>query len=268
MKQNDFTSLYGTTPESFKARVSLALQQLEKPPMKRKITTRTLLIAAALLILFMAVVYAAFSSQVAAFFGRSYGNGMQSWLEKGDVATPNQSFSLDGVLFTLDEVIYRDNGLYGVGSIRPEKDGTVIIPEDHSPSDAYGYDVHGAGGLPETAPSYAPTIADIVREKGGKLLMVRAIPDQIGVDGGAMLSLMTVGYSQVPQRDGSIRCSFEVSDAYAVEEGQLYTIQLWASVWEMTPEGEMAGDSPHGENWTVDISPTPISDAIQRRDSQ
>ncbi len=262
MKQDMLKQMHGSTPESFKRSVASALRKTEERPMKRKLALRTALVAAVILALCMAVAYAVFSSQVTAFFGRLYGNHMQSWLEKGDVATPNQSLTLEGVAFTLEEVVYRDNGLYGVGVIRPEEGAaTVIIPEDHSPNDPYGYDVHGAGGLPEEAPPGAPTFADMAREKGGKLLMVRAIPDQIGVDGGTMLSPGSIGFSAVPQRDGSIHFSFELSDAYAVEAGETYTIQMWASAWEMTLEGELLEDARHGEYWTVNIQPTPMGDA-------
>lgn len=261
MREYDLKQMYGSTPESFKRRVAFALKGMEEQSMKRSLRIRTVLIAAAILVLLMAVAYAAFSSQVANYFGRLYGNDMQSWLEKGDIAAPNQSFTLDGVTFTLEEVVYRNNGLYGVGTIRPlEGSNTIIIPEDHTPDDPYGYDIHGAGGMPEEAPSNAPTIADMVKEKGGRLLMARALPDQIGVDGGVMLSPGTIGYALVPQRDGSIRFSFELSDAYAVQAGETYTIQMWASVMEMTTDGELLEDTRRGENWTVEIKPTSISD--------
>jgi hypothetical protein len=203
-----------------------------------------------------------FSSQVTEFFGNLYGNDMRAWLEKGDVASVNQSFVLDDVEFTLDEVVYRENGLYGIGTIRPQEGSSaVIIPEDHNPDEPFGYDKIGEGGTPEKAPADAPSIADAARERNSKLLVVRALPDQIGVDGGEMLSPGSVGYTLVPQRDGSIRFSFELSDANAVEKGQKYTIKMWASVCEMTLDGKTLDDTRHGENWTVEITPEPISEA-------
>lgn len=217
MKQENLAHMYGATPESFKHRVAFALKETEEKPMKRKLTVRAVLIAAAILALLTAVAYAAFSSQVTAFFGRMYGNDMQAWLEKGDVATSAQSFTLDGVVFTMDEVVYRANGLYGVGTIRPQEEGNlVILPEDHRPDEPYGYDVYGEGGRSEEAPAGTPTLEDVARGKGAKLLVVRTLPERIGVDGGEMLSPGSVGYVMVPQRDGSIRYSFEMSDAYAI----------------------------------------------------
>lgn len=261
MKQDHLKQMYGTTPESFRHRVAFALKGTEVRAMKRKLTVRTVFIVSAILVLMTAAAYAAFSSQVTAFFGKLYGKDMQAWLEKGDAAVVNKSFVLDKIEFTLDEVVYRDNGLYGVGTIRPQEgSNAVIIPEDHTPNEPFGYDIHGEGGAPEKAPAGAPTIADTAREKGGKLLVVRTLPDQIGVDGGTMLSPGSIGYASVPQRDGSLRFSFEVSDANAVEEGEMYTIQMWASVYEMTTDGKMLTDTLHGENWTVEMTPVPINE--------
>jgi hypothetical protein len=262
MKQDHLKQMYGSTPESFRHRIAFALKETEAKTMKRKFIARTVFIVCAILVLMTAVACAAFPSQVTAFFGRLYGNGMQAWLEKGDMAAVNKSFVLDEVEFTLDEVVYRDNGLYGVGTIRPrEGSKAVIIPEDHTPDEPYGYDIRGEGGTPEKAPAGAPSIADITREKGGKLLQVRTLPDKIGVDGGEMLAPGCVGYTLAPQRDGSVRFSFEVPDVISVEEGEMYTIQMWASVCEMTANSETLTDTRHGENWTVDIKPVPISDA-------
>lgn len=262
MKQDLLNQMYGSTPDSFKHRVACALKETEEQSLTRKFRMRTVLIAAIILVMLMAVAYAAFSSRVADFFGTLYGKDRQEWLNKGDVATPNQPFTLDGVTFTLEEVVYRDNGLYGVGSIRPSDGSTdVIMSDGQMPDHPYGYDLFGAGGGVEVAPAGSPTYADMAKETGGKMLRVRALPDLIGVDGGVMLSPQSIGSEHVPQRDGSIRFFFELSDAYAVEEGQTYTIQMWASLQEIAPDGKLLSDTLHGENWTVEITPTPISDA-------
>lgn len=262
MRQEDLKQMFGSMPDSFSYRVAFALKKTEEQPMTRKFTVRTVFIAAAILVMLMAVAYAAFSSQVTEFFGRLYGKNTQEWLEKGDVATPNQAYTLDGVTFTLDEVVYRGNGLYGVGAIHPAEGSTIVIfPEDQTPADPFGYDVYGTGGESEKAPLDAPTFADMAKEKSGKLLMVRALPDQIGVDGGELLMPESIGYTLVPQRDGSVRYSFEVSDGVAVEEGEIYTIQMWISAWEFSADGEPLSERPNGETWTVEITPTPISPA-------
>ena len=263
MKQTDLKKMFGSVPDRFADRVAFAIRETEEKPMKQKLTARTALIAAAILVMLMAAAYAAFSSQVTAFFGTLYGQDTQEWLEKGDVATPNRTFTLDDVVFTLDEVVYRDNGLYGVGTIRADEGSTaVIFPEDQQPSDPYGYDVYGiSGNEPEKAPAGAKTFADMAKGTGGRLLMVRALPDLIGVDGGELLSPNAIGYTLVPQRDGSVQYSFEVSDGVVVEKGETYTIQMWVSAWEFSAAGKPLSERPKGENWTVEIAPAPIHSA-------
>ncbi|MBE0600629.1 MAG: DUF4179 domain-containing protein, partial [Firmicutes bacterium] len=237
MKPDDLKQMYGATPESFKHRVSFALQKTEDKPMKH--TMRTVLIAAAIVVLLTAVAYAAFSSQVAELFGKMYGNDTREWLEEGSVATTdNQSFTLGDLVFTVDEVVYRNNGLYGVGTIRTaEGSNTVLIAEEQLFTDPYGYDIHGGMGSPEPAPADAKTIAEVAQEKGGKVLLALALLDRIGVDGGELLSLGCSGYSWAQQRDGSIRYSFEASDGVVIAQGAHYQIEMYAAVYETDADG-------------------------------
>lgn len=259
MTANDCKQLYGTAPESFRRRVAFALTKTEGKPMKH--TVRTIVLVTLILLLLMAAAYAAFSSQVTEYFGRLYGNDTKEWLEQGDVAAVNQSLTIDGVVFTLDEVVYRNNGLYGIGTIRPQEGSQdVVIAEDHTPDEPFGYDIYGEGGKAETAPAGAPTIADVAKEKGGRIRMVRAMPDLVGVDGGTMLDLGTIGYSLMPQRDGSIVYSFEASDGFAIEEGQTYIVQMYASLYEMTPDGEVLQDTRQTGTWTAEFRPVPINE--------
>jgi hypothetical protein len=260
MNLNDLKRMYGTTPERFKRRVAFALQKTEEKPMKH--TVRTILVTAIILLLLTAAAYAAFSSQVLDFFGKSYGNDYKQWLEQGEVAVPNQSLVLDDAVFTVDEIIYRDNGLYGVGTVSlREGSAAVLIAEEYTPDEPFGYDIHGAGGHVEEAPAGTPTIAEVAAEKGGKILMVSyTMPEQIGVDGGEMLFPPWVGVELVPQRDGSIQFCFELSDGVAIADGDIYTILMWSSVCEMTADGEQLTDTRHGENWTVEIAPEPINE--------
>lgn len=260
MTQEKLQTMYGSTPDRFERRVAYALQQIQSRPCKKSRAFRTALVIALVLVLLTAIAYAAFSSQVIEFFSRASDRDIRKWLEQGEVAVPDRSFVLNGVVYTVDEVIYRDNALYGVGTIRPEKgENMLLIPEDHSPDEPFGYDVYGEGGIAETAPADAPTIADTLRQTGGKLLVVRTIPNRIGVDGGTMLAPDSVGYTNAPQRDGSIRFSFEVSDAYAIEKGTLYTIEMLASTREMTSDGTVLEDTRHRETWTVEIEPSPMN---------
>lgn len=264
MKRNydkiDLREAFAPMPEAcYDAMMNAVRSVKEDKPMKR-ITFRAVGIAAVILVLLMAAAYAAFSSQVVAFFGRMYGDDMVEWLGQGDLATANQSYALGDVVYTLDEVIYRNNGLYGYGTIRPrESSNATLIAMDCTPDEPFGYDVHGAGGTPEEAPEGTPTVADVARERGGKLYMVNpAIPEKIGVDGGELLSPGSVGMEVVPMRDGSIEYMFEVSDAFAVGEGSTYTLVLNVRYDEMSLDGSIPEGSRQQSSWTVEIQPEPM----------
>ena len=199
-----------------------------------------LVIVLALLVGLAAVGYAAFSSQVVEFFGRFYGQDTGEWLEQGQVALPAQSFTMDGVVFALEEVVYRDNSLYGVGSIRPAEGGKdVLIPDDDwSTEDAYG-------------------LAQAAKERGGRLLCAGMRPGRVGVDEGELLGLDTVGLGFIPRQDGSIHVSFELSDSMAVSAGTTYTLAMEALLCEVTPEGKRMDATEHRETWTVVLKPGP-----------
>ena len=90
-------------------------------PVKKKVSL-ALVLCIVLALALMGTAYALFSSKVAEFFGNYYGDDFGSWLAEGKVAGIGETVTLDGVDFTLDEVVYRDNGIYGVGTARV-KDG-------------------------------------------------------------------------------------------------------------------------------------------------
>ena len=260
MNQNELQTMYGATPESFKHRVSFALKETEAKPVKH--TLRTVFIATAIVLMLTAAAYAAFSSQVTELFGTMYGDDTKAWLEEGSVATTeDQSFTLGDLVYTVDEVVYRNNGLYGVGTIRAaEGSDVVIIGEDQLLSDPYGYDIHGAMGSPETAPDDAKTIAEVAQEKGGKVLLALVRVNRIGVDGGELLSLGSSGYSWAQQRDGSIRFSFEASDGVVIGEGSTYQIEMYSAFYETDADGYQIQETKQKANWLIEIQPEPISE--------
>lgn len=264
MNGTKLKEMYGATPESFKHRVTFALKRTEEKSVKH--TMRTVLIAAAIVVVLTATAYAMFSSQVAELFGTFYGEDMQTWLEQGDVATVNRKFVLGEVEFTLEEIVYRENGLYGMGVARPlEGGGATVMPDEleegiNAADYPFGYDVHGASGHREQAPDGAPTYADVALERGGKLYLLSIVPNRVGVDGGMMLSPESVGTALIKQRDGSVGFAFELSDGTAIAKGQLYAIEMWASVCEMSLDGERLADTQITGTWTVEIEPQPISE--------
>ncbi|MBN1777819.1 MAG: DUF4179 domain-containing protein [Clostridiales bacterium] len=259
MNKNDLQTMYGATPDSFTRRVAFALKKTEEKPMKH--TMRTVLIAAAIIVLLTAAAYAVFSSQVAELFGTMYGDDTKSWLEEGSVATTDQTYTLGDIVYTLDEVVYRNNGLYGVGTIRAKEGSDVVIMmNDQLLSDPYGYDIHGGIGRPETAPEGTKTVADVAKEKGGKVLLACIRLSKIGVDGGELLEPGSAGYSWAQQRDGSFLYTFEVSDGVVVDEGTTYQIEMHSYFFDTDADGNLIQDTKQVGDWLVTIQPEPISE--------
>lgn len=273
MNQQEWKRMYGSTPLSFQHRVedTLAKGRAQEAAGKAggmrgvgRYGLRTALIAVLLVTLLAAAAVAAFSSQVASLFGWFYGEEKGAELLAGDLATPAQSVTVGEVTYTLDEVVYIDDGLYGLGHITPANDGVVLMAEDYNVTDAAGYGLYY--GEESKAPEGAPTYAGLAAEKNAKIILAKAVAEAVGVDGGDIIELGSAGYMLMPQTDGSILFTFELSTGVAVEEGETYAIRLWLANWEVSPDGQWLRDDPNspdtyqGEEWTVEVQPKPAKE--------
>lgn len=264
MNRNDLQRMYGSTPERFQARIRQTLSANAPQPCARAArrsgrSLRVALLTVLMLALLSAAALAAFSSQVADFFGARYGKVYKDELLAGDIATGDHSVTLGGAVYTLSEVVYTESGLYGIGSIRPANDRVVLMAEDYLVTDAAGYGLYQ--GEDSRAPEGAATYAETAAARGAKLLMASALPDAVGVDGGDVLEVPSVGYDVIPQGDGSLQFSFELPAGAQVVRGDTYAIRLWISNWEISPEGKHLRDGENdtyrAQEWTVEIAPQP-----------
>ncbi|NLE68869.1 MAG: hypothetical protein GX611_01630 [Clostridiales bacterium] len=98
-----------------------AAQSVREEQAPRHRPLRLALAAALVLVILMAAAYAAFPDQVARFFGRHYGADTQEWLKQGQAACPTDSLVFSGQTFTLEEVVYRNQGLYGLVRVRGDQ---------------------------------------------------------------------------------------------------------------------------------------------------
>lgn len=258
MNTNDLKRMYGSTPERFENRIHQALlSQSAASPAPVRRPWRAALITALVLALTIAVAAAAFTSKVADVYGRSYGADKREELLAGKIAQEAHSVQIGDVIYTLEEVTYIDDGLYGVGSIYPAHEGVILMAEDYQVTDAAGYEIYYSGSA--EPPADAPSYAGLARSRNAKILMVHCLPDAISVDGGTMIIPSSIGYQALPQMDGSILFSFEIPTGTAVEDGAEYTIRMWSSNWEVTPEGtwlrEEPNDTYRGDNWDAVVYP-------------
>lgn len=261
MNQHELQKMYGSTPESFKRRVEQALHQPEREAVRPR-SLRVALVTAIVLALTIAVAAAAFTSKVADVYGWAYGDNKREELMNGKIARDTNSAQIGEVICTLEEVTYIDDGLYGVGSIRPAHEGVILMAEDYQVTDAAGYSLYYSDS--ETPPDDAPSYAELAIEKNAKIRMVHCVPEAIGVDEGTVLPLPTFGYFAIPQMDGSILFGFEIPTGTAVEDGSEYLISMWSASWEVTPEGEWLREEPNdtycGDSWDAIVCPQPAKE--------
>ena len=217
MNNDKLNSMYGQTPESFENRIRYTLAKAESVPVRRA-PLRIALIAAMALVLTIATAAALFSSQVAEFFGRPE-------LNDGKIAQIGESTIIGDLTYTLDEVVYIPEGLYGVGRITSAQEGVRILSYDAEPAD------FSAEGL--------------------TILHAQVTVEAVAVDGGEMLPLSASGYDMIPQDDGSVQFAFILPRSIAVTEGTEYTLKMNVS----SRKAKGADDMHRVDTWQVSFTP-------------
>ncbi|MEA5015663.1 MAG: hypothetical protein VB099_13990 [Candidatus Limiplasma sp.] len=266
MKREDWQKAYEPLPEALACRVSSTLARLDKEEMPvRRISLRTAVIALAIVLALGGVAYAVIASQTADLFGWFYGEETKERLLAGDIAPSGESTVLGDVIYTLDDVIYKDGMIYGTGTIRPKEGANIVlIPEDYSVNEPAGYVLHyGSEEIPEDAPSYA----ELAAQRNAKIILAKCVANGVLNEDGS-LNASEIGYTQMARQDGSIRFSLEFEGG-AVQEGVLkaqgidrqesYRLSLRIANWEVTPEGDWLREDPENTwlktDWTVTVTP-------------
>ena len=233
-------------------------------PVKKKISLALVLSIAAILAV-MGTAYALFSSQVAEFFGQHWNQGLGARLQEGKIARIGESVTVGDAVITLDEIVYRDRGIYGVGTIRPVHKEDVLFSIESADllMSSHEEELH-----PEDNPSrpvvqayYAAlSLIEKAKASGGKMLTAYSMPVTIGVDEGTMLTPGTIGYYDIRNEDGSLTFSFQVSDGFVVNEGTTYQIQMESVVTQINDEGYPIDGARQNSIWTVSCTPVFISE--------
>ena len=241
-------SLSGLKEDPFLAQRVIA-QAKGEPEMKKKMTSSLVLV----IVLCLALIggaYALFSSQVAEFFGKHWNKDMGDWLQDGKIAQVGESVTVGDVVFTLDEVVYRTRGIYGVGTAKPVNAKDVLVPMDLA--DDWGTWSQKKEGK---------DLIFLATVTGGRLLTVNCIPDKVGVDEGTMLTV-NAGVYNVRNEDGSITYSFETS-GYALEDGTSYQMALDYETAELSPEGKQVEGSLKIQSGTVSFRPVIMAEKAE-----
>ncbi len=239
-------SLSGLQENPFLAQRVIAQAKGEKP-VKRKISLALVLcIVLGIAIIGTACALLA-SSQVADFFRQYWGKDMGDWLEDGKIAQVGESVTVGDVVFTLDEVVYRDRGIYGVGTARAVGSNNVLVPMDMADDWATW-----------SRKEEGKALISLAATTNGKIIMVNCIPDRIGVDEGTMLTV-NAGVYNVRNDDGSITFSFETS-GYALEDGTTYQVTLDYETAELGTDGNQVEGSLKLQSGTVSFMPVMMAE--------
>ena len=246
-------SLSGLQEDPFLAQRVIAQAKGEKP-VKRKISLALVLC----IILGIAIIGTACallaSSQVADFFRQYWSHDLGDWLQEGRIAQIGESVTVGDVVFTLDEVVYRDRGIYGVGTARPVDSKNVLMPMDMADDWAIW-----------SQKEEGKALISLAEATNGKLITVNCVPNKIGVDEGTMLTV-DAGVYNVRNDDGSITFSFEAG-GYALEEGSTYQVTLDYETAELGTDGKQVEGSLKRKSGTVSFMPVMMAERTDEPES-
>lgn len=235
---------FGAMPaEMHDALMRTARSVKEEEPVKKRISA-ALVLAIALGLAVIGTAYALFSSQVADFFGLHWNAELGERLQQGKIAQIGESVTVGDVVFTLDEIVYKDRALYGVGTARPVHPQDVLVPNDFAHDPEYF-------AMNEAAQVFAAK----AQATGGRMLTINATPLEVGIDEGTMLRVGTCGYYDVANEDGSLTFSFEADDGFAINEGTSYQIRMESYVEQLDAEGRIVEGTRQEVWWTVSCVP-------------
>ncbi len=268
MQEIDFRKTWGDVPPAFAARMDLTLRRLqntekERKPMKK--TSIALVLVCALLAM-ATVAIAATLSHTADFFGRFYGPEFQAKLEGGTTIPREQSATMKGASFSFyDAVIVEEEaewlteedraqgktfGLYAAGRIIPDGNVVLMAQDEYTVNDPAGYPLIYKGMGP-TPPADAPSYAELAQAKNAPIRLVNCIPNGILDENGEPLP-NDLGYTLIPQPDGSVLFSVEI---YPVKAQDEYELSLYIAVTDVAPDGTILNDTKTHMDWVVTLTP-------------
>ena len=257
MKQVQWQRAYDPDPVRLEARVRHALANMDSAPARPRVL-RVALITALVLALLCGIALAVFESRTAELAGWFGSEQKKAELLKGDIAVSGQSTRLGDVVYTLDDVIYKDGMVYGSGVMRAAEGANIVLMgEESGVYEPAGYPLHY--GKDYTIPDDAPSYAELAAQRGAKLVLAKCVADGV-LDENRELYPFDIGYDQIPQPDGTIRFYFEFGwGEGGVPRAGSYDVSLHIANWEVTPEGEWLREGPNGtwlkESWVVTVTP-------------
>ena len=270
----DPNKVYGDVPQSFSHRVEYTLRRCEKEeakPMKRK--PLVAIIITVLMLALTTTAVAAVLSRTTEFFGRFYGIDYLNKLEQGITYTGGQSTTFSNVTFTLNDIIStefksqlaNEDGsgyheltvpfFFTTGTISAaEGENLVLLAcDEYTVEDPAGYALY-YGDMYPAAPEGVPTYAEIAKEKGAVIRKVECIPNGI-LDENGNHYMGCVGYTLIPQEDGTVFFSIEIQPEVAVPQQDSYQLSLYICTEDVDLTGTPIEGTRHTQDWIVTLTP-------------
>ena len=203
MKQSEWRRAYEPDPVRLEARVRHTLKNLDADPAARPHALRTALIAALVLALLCGIALAVYESRTADLVGWFGGEERKEALLSGDIAPSGESTRLGDVVYTLDDVIYKDGTIYGSGVIRAAEGANIVLIDENSGIyEPAGYPLHY--GKDYTVPDDAPSYVELAKERGARLILAKCVADGVLNENGEQVGDFANGPVTVPgQRSSS-----------------------------------------------------------------
>ena len=270
----DPNKVYGDVPDSFSHRVAYTLRRCEKEetkPMKRKSVIAILITVLCLALTTTAV--AAALSKTTEFFGQFYGIDYYNKLEQGITYSGGQSTTLNAVVFTLHDIISsefksqlanEDGSAYheltapfffttGTISAAEGENLVLLAWDEYTVDDPAGYALYYRDMYP-AAPEGAPTYAEIAQKKSAVIRKVECIPNGI-LDENGNCYMGCVGYTLIPQEDGTVFFSVEIEPEVSVPQQDSYQLSLYIATQDLDLSGNPIEGSYQSTDWIVTLTP-------------
>ncbi|MGN0778281.1 MAG: hypothetical protein ACI4MJ_03960 [Aristaeellaceae bacterium] len=171
-------------------------------------------------------------------------------MEQGRLALPDSSVEVNGAVFTIDEVLVGDRGLYVLGHINAEP-GHMLVEQECSVHEPFGYNIHYG----EAAPEGTPTMAEKAAADNCAVHYVGCSLEGIGIDGGQVLQPGCWGYAAKVHKDGSIVFSMEVEADASVKPGKAYTLVMCARSYGLLADGSIDNEALTEKTWQFTVIP-------------
>lgn len=268
----DPNKVYGDVPQSFSHRVAYALRRCEKEekPMKRKPIIALILVILCLALTTTAV--AAVLSKTTEFFVFEYGERYRETMESGTAVQVNQSITMNGVTFTLDDAIItpsQTNYLTDVGEVDPPVDtidfyatgilapavgeNIILLGDEYTIDQPAGYAIY-YDKWPK-APDDAPTYAELAKEKGAVIRMVSCYANGIINEATGEVYLGTTGGAVIPLQDGTLQVGIEIPGENVYPQQDSYRMSIRIVTEDIDLTGNPIEGTRQSTDWVVTLVP-------------